>query len=308
MEDSADVQPAGGGSFCFNRREGTVLGRTGGSWAKITLFYIIYYGCLAGWFAGLLNVFYVTLDEEAPKYYGNDSLHRNNPGLGMRPVPIVDLTLIRFSGGIPSSYQPYTQHLKAFIKTYDDPEQAVDCATDANETRACLFDAAAALEAAGCLETEDYGYAMGTPCVIIKMNKLYNFTAEPYASYDEIVNDVKSSAGNSDRKYNIYKNSVAPPEDKMSFAPGKVGISCEGSNAIDKMHVKSIKFAPTDGLDLKYFPYLNQPGYRSPFVAFKFEVEKRQLVQIVCRIWARNVDNSDGQPKRGSIHFEVLRN
>ena len=36
-------------------------------------------------------------------------------GIGMRPLPQYDTTLIRFQQGKPSSYKPYTDHLQAFL-------------------------------------------------------------------------------------------------------------------------------------------------------------------------------------------------
>lgn len=47
---------------------------------KITIFYIFLYAFLAGFFAALLHIFYSTLDERKPTYYGEDSLTLNNPG------------------------------------------------------------------------------------------------------------------------------------------------------------------------------------------------------------------------------------
>lgn len=35
----------------------------------------------------------------------------------MRPMPLFDSTMIRFSQGKPSSYRPYTDHLEAFMKS-----------------------------------------------------------------------------------------------------------------------------------------------------------------------------------------------
>lgn len=47
---------------------------------KIGVFYIIFYLFLAGWFAGLLHAFYITLDHDRPTWYGDNSLIQNNPG------------------------------------------------------------------------------------------------------------------------------------------------------------------------------------------------------------------------------------
>ncbi|KAF6034346.1 ATP1B1 [Bugula neritina] len=87
------------------------------SWLKIGVFYLIFYACLVGWFAGLLHAFYSTLDDVAPKYYGVNSLLQDNPAIGVRPMPLFDSTLIRYTSGRRSSYQPYIDHLEAFFKS-----------------------------------------------------------------------------------------------------------------------------------------------------------------------------------------------
>ena len=48
--------------------------------AEIGFFYLVYYTFLAGFFAGLMAVFYQTLDSHYPKLMGQDSLLRGNPG------------------------------------------------------------------------------------------------------------------------------------------------------------------------------------------------------------------------------------
>lgn len=54
---------------------------------KILLFYLVFYIGLAGFFAGLLAVFYQTLNFERPKWMLAESIIGTNPGLGFRPMP-----------------------------------------------------------------------------------------------------------------------------------------------------------------------------------------------------------------------------
>lgn len=54
---------------------------------KILVFYIIFYIGLAGFFGGLLAVFYQTLNTERPKWQLAESIIGTNPGLGFRPMP-----------------------------------------------------------------------------------------------------------------------------------------------------------------------------------------------------------------------------
>lgn len=54
---------------------------------KILLFYLIFYAALAGFFGGLLAIFWQTLETEKPKWELSESIIGTNPGLGFRPMP-----------------------------------------------------------------------------------------------------------------------------------------------------------------------------------------------------------------------------
>ena len=66
--------------FMYNKKEDTVLGRTGKSWLQITIFYIIFYGILAAFFAVLLVLFLQTLDPNQPKWQRDQGIIGNTPG------------------------------------------------------------------------------------------------------------------------------------------------------------------------------------------------------------------------------------
>merc|ERR1712107_721322 len=57
------------------------------SWLKITVFYCIYYSCLAGFWIACMNIFFATLPEniDGPKWQQADSIIGVNPGVGLRP-------------------------------------------------------------------------------------------------------------------------------------------------------------------------------------------------------------------------------
>ena len=50
-----------------NPETGEILTRTPKSWLLITGFYLIYYSCLAGFWAAMLNIFFLTLEDHQPK-------------------------------------------------------------------------------------------------------------------------------------------------------------------------------------------------------------------------------------------------
>lgn len=59
----------------WDPKTGAILTRTPGSWAKIILFYCIYYSLLAGFWIGCLQMFFLTLPENEPRYGSAFFLH-----------------------------------------------------------------------------------------------------------------------------------------------------------------------------------------------------------------------------------------
>merc|ERR1711997_1029997 len=74
--------------FLYDPDNGTFLSRTPLSWLKITVFYTIYYSCLAAFWYVCLLIFFQTLPVEysGPKWTLDRSLIGKNPGVGIRPL------------------------------------------------------------------------------------------------------------------------------------------------------------------------------------------------------------------------------
>jgi len=86
----------------WNPDTGEILTRTPLSWLKITTFYIIYYSCLAGFWAAAMAIFWQTLPNpwEGPKWTQNSSIIGTNPGLGAKPPnsdKLIDSSIYKFS-------------------------------------------------------------------------------------------------------------------------------------------------------------------------------------------------------------------
>ncbi|XP_071999494.1 sodium/potassium-transporting ATPase subunit beta-3 [Engystomops pustulosus] len=162
--------------FIYNPRSGEILGRTASSWALILLFYLVFYGFLAGLFTLTMWVMLQTLDDSVPKYRDRVS----SPGLMISPKsPGLELT---FSKSDKSSYEAYTKVLHSFLGPYNDSLQAannVACTQGhyfeqegVEERKSCQFNRSSLGPCAGLEGNEYFGYNEGSPCVIVKMNRI----------------------------------------------------------------------------------------------------------------------------------------
>ena len=71
--------------WLYNPKYREVCGRDGLSWAKISLFYFVWFMFLAGLFASFIGIFMAIVDKRIPPYRGNSSAiafdsGRSNPG------------------------------------------------------------------------------------------------------------------------------------------------------------------------------------------------------------------------------------
>lgn len=86
---------------------------------KILLFYLVFYAGLAGFFAGLLAVFWQTLDLERPKWQLAESIIGTNPGLGFRPMPPeahLGSTLIWYKSNRPDNMIYWHDTINKFLE------------------------------------------------------------------------------------------------------------------------------------------------------------------------------------------------
>jgi hypothetical protein len=101
---------SGLGTFIYNKEKGTCLGRTAASWCKlfqsnyssnaslfsvkITVFYIIFYSCLAAFWIACLAIFLSTVDPELPRFYGKGTIIGANPGRFNFSLCKIELSMI----------------------------------------------------------------------------------------------------------------------------------------------------------------------------------------------------------------------
>nr|CAH8831584.1 unnamed protein product [Trichobilharzia regenti] len=182
-------------SWLYDSKSKALFGRTGKSWVLCLLFYATYYACLAAFFTGLLwLVLYFNVPEDHPARTGKQSLLDFKPGLGLRPTVEVQKSMIKFSTGDPQTYFPHVDNIDAFLQTYKDvnakpDSQFASCKGKDADTKdvdkVCKF----SLENLGpCNNKNSYGYSKGTPCVLLKLNKVYGWMPSPEDS--SVSNDI----------------------------------------------------------------------------------------------------------------------
>jgi sodium/potassium-transporting ATPase subunit beta len=280
----------------WNSEKKEFIGRTGGSWAKIGLFYLIFYSCLAGFFAIMLVGFFSTVDSNEPTQQGMYSLIKGNPGMGFRPMPNVESTLIRFTVGKRDTYQKHIDSINELLKLYKSKEEAsnvVDCKVtdpDLNRKEVCKFDMSDL--GPNCTAENDFGYKNGTPCVLLKVNKVFGWVPKPF--------DNESLADVNDHHAQDAKAKLGP-----RINSDDIGITCEGENEGDADNVYKVTYFPGTGFSKRFFPYKNFQNYMPPLVAVQLNVRKGALIQVWCKLWAKNIKHHKND-KAGSTHFELL--
>jgi len=295
-------------TFVWNPNTSQFLGRTGSSWFKIGVFYVIFYIFLAGFFSVMMAVFYQTLDtNHLPKYTpgGGGSLLKN-PAMGFRPLPRqenVESTLIWYKNGDNDDIKHWVNSLNEFIKPYEGISENLSGQhiTDCNENKLPKPDEVCRFEdkwlKGRCQKAESWGYNRESPCILLKLNKMIRWVPDVYTSKDTLPHNMPMALQNHIRSLNETEEAL----------PKMIWVSCEGENPADQEYIGPITYSPWQGFPAYYFPYMNTPGYLPPIVAVQFERPMSNvLINVECRAWAKNIVHDRGN-RLGLVHFELLK-
>ncbi|KAF4527772.1 hypothetical protein B566_EDAN015828 [Ephemera danica] len=291
--------------FIWNSESSQFLGRTGASWAKIILFYLIFYAALTGFFAAMLAVFYQTLNTKMPKWKLEESIIGSNPGLGFRPMPPesnVESTLIWYKSSDSNNYKYWTEEIDRFLTVYkkadgnsNTNQNRIECNynTPVPEGKVCDVNIE---NWTPCISSNHFNYQKSGPCIFLKLNKIFDWQPSYY-------ND---SINLPDNMPEDLKNHIKMTEMKNKAEMNTVWVSCEGENPADLENIGKIEYLPRRGFPGYFFPFKNDEGYLSPIVAVLFKQPiMGVLVNIECKAWAKNIHH-DRTERRGSVHFELM--
>ncbi|XP_061576465.1 sodium/potassium-transporting ATPase subunit beta-3-like [Cololabis saira] len=254
--------------FIFNPRTGEFLGRTAASWGFILLFYLVFYGFLAGMFSLTMWVLLQTLDDHVPRYQDRVS----SPGLVIRPRAVD----VSYNVSDPTSYSRFVQQLHDVLQRYNNSIQEANdlCLVgeftqqdDTDPKKVCQFKRSVLDRCSGLTDTS-FGFAEGKPCILIKMNRVIGLKPEG----DPFINCTAKT--DSPLQMQLF-----PPDGRL-----------------DKM------FFPYYGR--KAHPEYVQPLVAVKLLLTKDDYNVDQIVE--CKVHGSNLRNNDDRDKSlGRVTFRV---
>lgn len=291
----------------YNPDTGEVLSRTPMSWLKIIVFYCIYYSCLAAFWIGCLQVFFLTLPVDEPRWTLDGSIIGTNPGVGVKPsqadsridssmftLDIADTSKTPTNDvGEGEKNFDYAKRMEIFMTKNSNATGLSKC-TGTDYNGACIFDTTTL----GECEQSPYGFmpvdGNVQPCLFLKLNKIWAW--EPKGVKVAELDDPKYA----DMTDTLKQKIKADGGDQASH----VYMDCKGRFPADTQDVTLTYYPENQGLPLRYFPFKGG-NYQSPMVAVKVAgTNLGQLLHIECRAWFDEVVHSS-KDKLGLIQFEV---
>jgi sodium/potassium-transporting ATPase subunit beta len=289
-------------SDVYNSEKREFLHRDGKDCFQLSFFYSIFFFALSATFVGLLAVFYQTLDLNVPTYYNQDSVMNQkqvNPALGFRPQYNPEDALIYVNLTDQDRYEE--EHIQSLIYFLDEYEQkkneTIEILPDRPD-RVEKFDYHSLIDNTPCSVENKFGYSNGTPCVLLKMNRIFGW--KPKA--------LQFPPKNISHTPEVEKINAAELESEKF-----IYVTCEGENSYDIDNIGEIEYyslypsQEIGGIPTKFYPYKKQKNYLSPLVFAHFKsVAKNVLINVECKLWAQNIDNTDRFNQRGMIRFEIF--
>jgi sodium/potassium-transporting ATPase subunit beta len=260
----------------------------------------------------MLQIFFLSLNDDTPKWMQEQSIIGVNPGMGVRPRqadPRIDSSMYFFNGNWngektddleQDSDAGFAARMHDFFNTtiIQGQKNAANCSDEDFKTPRqpgqppCFFN----INSFGDCANFPYGYAKEgglKPCIIVKLNKIFGLIPKTYEPEDELPDGIPK---------NIQALIKNPDE------PRRVYIECHGENPADEEAlIDNIHYFPAhQGVPLGFFPHQVRTNLVSPAIAVQFQnIPVGQLLHIECRAWFKGVVH-ERKERLGLVHFELL--
>jgi sodium/potassium-transporting ATPase subunit beta len=327
--ETSSTSSSGVSATCFNTKTGEVLGRGLCSWLKLFSFFLLFSSMIAVLFGLCIGIFFQTVSSDVPKLILEDSVIGANPGLGYRPAGglgfqtkggdykgySVYSSLIWFRHGGDGNFGRLRENLDRFLEEYEPgyhPSQGSTLTKCNFETKrkpdeSCEFDKEDLSNDGAdikCISAEHYGYYYGKPCILLKLNRIYNWEADPY-NIHEVRNHTTMPLALKNDIEKIYADKCGDDDAHCDYL-NMVWLHCDGEDDPDKENLGEVTYTPSRGFPGYYFPYRKQRGYLSPLVMVQLKnPTPAVLMNLQCTAWARNIKHNR-MKKNGYVHFELL--
>lgn len=288
--------------FLYNSEDGTVMGRDGSSWLRISIFYLGYYAFLAMLMAISITVTLSVLDEYKPyfqtrlQYPGVTILPRTNK---FDPASLD----IRYTIGKNSTWSAYTKALDDMYKNLNQnvsSPNVQDCGKNKPITDNQVFTGDA--QALSCLVQKSdfpsdcqnfpYGYGTMSPCIFIKLNKVINWQPVPFSTLNDKLATAEGSPSGAPTLKEVLNDHRAIIYEKEFTFGHCYPLGMEADKIEERFD--SFDYSPK-GLSDYYFPYLGnkrQKEYRAPMIGVKMQLKDAIIgeeVKMACKVYARNI-------------------
>jgi len=286
--------------FMYNKEAGEVMGRSGLSWFKIFIFYVVFYTALFAFFFLMLFTALATMPAKEPKYTGEESLLGKTPGLSYVPVFKNDKGQNAkgfefFGKTVPNTVKKMGEQLKAYLESIEkNNDDLKDCASsdtdkDKDKAKPCKVDTKGDW---GECKAPHYGWEGGVevkdfkPCLLIKVNRVWGWTPGKKKEEAKKEEPKKEEAKKGRAGEETPKNEDKKEEEKFK----DVKIKCK--HTTDKGNA-TVTHYPRDGvIPGHYFPFVGQKNFASPFVMIQLSgittTKKEHIMEITCKVNKEN--------------------
>lgn len=155
------------------------------------------------------------------------------------------------------------------------------------EGMSCFFDVGTLSQS--CAPGSGYGYEQGTPCVFLQFPNIVGWKPEQFTTQD------------------LTERKELPEALKKSYRGNVAFLDCQGLTLVDRENLGQVEYSPDRGFKTNFFPYTGQSDYMAPLVAVRFPNPMHGLaINVVCKLWAKNIGHKEHPPPSGAIYFTLL--